>query len=108
MFMLRDGDYKFVYYAGYEPQLFDLKNDPGEMTDLAADPAFAPIRARLEAKLREIADPDELDRRAKAAQAKLLAESGGADVVAAMGDKFAYSPAPEQFRLPAAVPAGVS
>jgi choline-sulfatase len=108
MFMLRDGDYKFVYYAGYDPQLFDLKNDPGEMIDLATDPAFAPIRARLEAKLREIADPDELDRRAKAAQAKLLAESGGADVVAALGDKFAYSPAPEQFRRPAAVPAGVS
>jgi choline-sulfatase len=105
MFMLRDGAYKFVYYAGYEPQLFDLENDPGEMTDLARVPAYAAIRARCEAKLRAIGDPDEIDRRAKADQARRLQAAGGAAVVEALGDRFAYSPAPEQFRLPAPVAA---
>jgi choline-sulfatase len=103
MFMLRDGPYKFVYYAGYEPQLFDLAADPGELTDLAVDPHYAAVRERCEAKLRAIGDPDEIDRRAKADQARRLEAAGGAALVEAMGDRFAYSPAPAQFRSPAAL-----
>jgi choline-sulfatase len=98
MFMLRDGSYKFVYYAGYAPQLFDLAADPGEMRDLAANPAYAGVRARCEAKLRAICDPDEVDRQAKADQRRRLDLAGGTAAVDALGDRFAYSPAPEQFR----------
>ena len=41
---LTDGRFKYIYhaYAGNE-QLFDLKNDPGEINDLAADPAYHAI-----------------------------------------------------------------
>ena len=39
---LTDGRFKYIYHAydGHE-QLFDLKNDPGEIYDLAADPAYS-------------------------------------------------------------------
>ena len=38
---LTDGRFKYIYHAydGHE-QLFDLKNDPGEIDDLAADPYY--------------------------------------------------------------------
>ena len=100
MFMLRSGRYKFVYYAGYEAQLFDLESDPGELRDLAADPQYAPVRQRCETELRRILDPDAVDRQAKEDQARRLELAGGAEVVEALGDRFAYSPAPEQFRYP--------
>jgi choline-sulfatase len=45
--MLRWGPWKLVYYEGMEPQLFNLAEDPGEMTDRAADPACSSIRAEL-------------------------------------------------------------
>ncbi len=28
--MLRSGRWKLIYYHGYEPQLFDLEEDPAE------------------------------------------------------------------------------
>ncbi len=45
--MVRADDWKLIYYHGYPPQLFDLASDPHETRDLAQDPAFQAIRARL-------------------------------------------------------------
>ncbi|MFN8523274.1 MAG: sulfatase-like hydrolase/transferase [Chloroflexota bacterium] len=45
--MVRRGRFKLNYYLGEEPELFDLENDPNEFKDLAADPAYASIRAEL-------------------------------------------------------------
>ncbi len=42
---LTDGRVKYIYYARGHEELFDLENDPGELHDLAADPAH---RQRLE------------------------------------------------------------
>ena len=33
--MLRNGRYKYNYYVGYKPELFDLSADPGEERNLA-------------------------------------------------------------------------
>lgn len=50
--MVTDGRNKLIYYpVGNRSQLFDLKADPHEMTDLATDPEHAGIRARLEERL---------------------------------------------------------
>jgi arylsulfatase A-like enzyme len=50
--MLRDTRYKLIWYPlGNHLQLFDLEADPGELHDLAADPAHAATRDRLEALL---------------------------------------------------------
>ena len=36
--MIRDGDWKLIYYHGYEPQLFNMREDPHELHDRASDP----------------------------------------------------------------------
>lgn len=45
--MLRDSDYKYIHWQGYRPQLFDLKQDPDELHDLGADPAYAAVCRRM-------------------------------------------------------------
>jgi choline-sulfatase len=94
-FMLRDGPYKYVRYASYPPQLFDLGADPEELVDLARDPANALLIARMEIALRERLgdDPAAIDARVKARQAQILAENGGEAAVRARGD-LPYSPPP--------------
>ncbi|MCZ7644762.1 MAG: sulfatase-like hydrolase/transferase [Planctomycetota bacterium] len=52
--MLRDARYKLIYYpTGNRVQLFDLAHDPRELNDLAEDPAHAPAREQLTARLIE-------------------------------------------------------
>ncbi len=92
-FMIRHGDYKYVHYVGYPPQLFDLKADPDELVDLGTDPAHAGVRAACEARLRSLVDPEEVNRRAQARQAEQLALHGGREAVIARGD-LGFSPPP--------------
>ncbi|MFV0383165.1 sulfatase-like hydrolase/transferase [Paracoccus sp. (in: a-proteobacteria)] len=49
--MVRSDDWKYVYWEGFRPQLFDMRNDPRELTDLGDDPAHADIRAAHREKL---------------------------------------------------------
>ena len=59
-FMLRRGEYKYIAYAGYEPQLFHLGEDADEMHNLVAErPAVA---AEMAAGLRAIVDHDAVAR----------------------------------------------
>ena len=94
-FMLRDGNYKLVYFVGMEPELFDLDGDPDETRNLAPLPEFADVLARMTARLRDICDPEEVDRRARADQAATIAKHGGREELLKRGD-FGYSPAPGQ------------
>jgi len=93
--MLRKGRWKYVYYVGYPPQLFDLERDPQELADIAGDRAHAPILRELEAELRRHLDPEEVNARAKRRQAQLLARYGGREAALARGD-LNYTPAPGQ------------
>ena len=38
--MLRSGDYKYIYYKNGSEVLFDMRNDPGEMENLAVHPEY--------------------------------------------------------------------
>jgi arylsulfatase A-like enzyme len=40
--VVQDGDYKYVHFAALPPLFFDLKADPGQLNNLANDPAYAP------------------------------------------------------------------
>jgi arylsulfatase A-like enzyme len=42
--VIRDEAYKYVHFAGLPPLLFDVRKDPGELMNLAPDPAYAPVR----------------------------------------------------------------
>jgi arylsulfatase A-like enzyme len=51
LFMIADERWKYVHAIGFRPMLFDLANDPGELSDLGADPAFEQVRTRLASAL---------------------------------------------------------
>src|SRR5206468_11940580 len=67
-FMIRKGSFKYVYYVGMPPQLFDLDADPQETRDLAHDAGYRGLLAQCEAELRRVVDPDAADALAKADQ----------------------------------------
>ena len=92
-FMLRDGHHKYNHYVGYDSELFDLDADPGETVNLVGDPAHALILGGFEARLHAMLDPQEIDRRAKTAQAALIARFGGPEKAANIGAPGA-TPAP--------------
>jgi choline-sulfatase len=46
--MVRQGRHKFVFIEDAAPQLFDLDADPGEWTNLAANPDYAELVRRFE------------------------------------------------------------
>ena len=60
--MIRQGDWKLVYYHGLEPQLFNLAEDPGERVDRAQDPSddCQTVRAELTARVLQDWDPEHI------------------------------------------------
>ena len=56
--MIRHNQWKYIYYPGYPPQLFDLKNDPTERHDLGQNHEYAQIIAECHVELSRIDDPD--------------------------------------------------
>ncbi len=85
VFMIRKGKYKYIHYTGYEPELFDLEEDPDELINLADDPLFELVMKEYEAYLFEIVDPGEADERAYKDQQALLNKFGGRDKAIAKG-----------------------
>jgi arylsulfatase K len=62
-FMIRRGQYKYVAYAGYDPQLFDLANDPDEIDNLVEkNPELA---SDMDQALREQIDYEAVDAKVK-------------------------------------------
>ncbi|ARO26047.1 sulfatase protein [Rhizobium sp. TAL182] len=49
--VIRDDRFKYVHFAALPPLLFDLSDDPMELDDVAADPAYAAIRLEYAEKL---------------------------------------------------------
>ncbi|MEM7032309.1 MAG: sulfatase-like hydrolase/transferase [Chloroflexota bacterium] len=77
-FMIRLREWKYIYYAGgYPPQLFNLVDDPQEMTDLGEHPDYAAIREECEVALHNIIDPEAVNDQAITEQAEKLAKLGG-------------------------------
>ena len=92
-FMVRKGSWKLIYYHGFEPQLFDLFNDPEELTDLGQDPEHEGTRAELLQELSSVCNPNEVDIRAKADQKNIVEKHGGIDHVVKKGG-FGATPPP--------------
>ena len=84
-FMLRKGRWKYHCYVGFRPELFDLQDDPEELVDLAQSAAHAGVLASMDAALRQICDPDAVDRQAQADQAALIEHHGGIEAAHKLG-----------------------
>lgn len=80
-FMLRHNQWKLIYYAGQEPQLFDLVSDPYENLDLAQSKFHRHILEECKTKLYEILDPEVVDMQARNDQAEVIAKLGGRDAI---------------------------
>ncbi len=50
-YMIRTDRWKYIYFKGFRPQLFDLDNDPEEFIDLGEDAAYQDVCAELREKL---------------------------------------------------------
>jgi choline-sulfatase len=84
-YMIADARYKYHEYVGYPAELFDLKQDPGETTNLATLPEYQSLVDDYAAKLRTLLDPAATDARAKRDQAALVASFGGREKALATG-----------------------
>jgi len=91
-FMVRTGRWKLIHYVGLEPELFDLNADPEELTNLAADPAYAHVLADMMRRLYDICDPDAVDALAHADQAAMIERYGGREAALNMGAPAATPP----------------
>lgn len=92
-YMIRHCQYKYVYYVGLPPMLFDLERDPEERKDLGRVPQFAEVIRECEARLRSVADPEAADAKARADQRAHIEKHGGVDAILKRG-AFRYSPPP--------------
>ena len=63
--MWRQGPWKYVRYAGYHPQLFNLEDDPEEIHNLATE-SRPDIVHNLDTRLESLVDFDAADAQAKA------------------------------------------
>lgn len=84
IFMLLEGPWKYVYYPGYRAQLFNLKDDPNEHEDLSENLTFKHVLDELEACLRKMLDPEEVNARALKSQADIVESLGGYEAINAM------------------------
>ncbi|MBS1825005.1 MAG: sulfatase-like hydrolase/transferase [Acidobacteria bacterium] len=57
-FLIRKEHWKYLYFTGDEPLLFDLKNDPGEFRNLAKDKQHEGVRKELHGLLTSLVNPD--------------------------------------------------
>jgi choline-sulfatase len=93
VFMIRKGKFKFVYYVGMPPQLFDLEADPYERRDLGQHAGYRGLVADCESALRKIVNPERADAQARQDQAARIAKLGGREAILAKGS-FGHSPVP--------------
>ena len=73
--MIRSGDWKLNYYYGQPSQLFNLKEDPAELHDRAADPTCRSVREALTERVLDGWHPERIAEKmaAKRADARVLA-----------------------------------
>ena len=61
--MVRSGNWKLNYYHGFEPQLFNLAEDPHELNDRAQDPSCKDVRDEMLDRVLNGWDPDHIAER---------------------------------------------
>ncbi|KIC11613.1 hypothetical protein RA19_06150 [Leisingera sp. ANG-M1] len=71
--MVRKGPWKLMWLEGVDTLLYNIEEDPNEVSNRADDPACAKIRAELEAILFDGWDPEALRETIRASQVRRLA-----------------------------------
>ena len=90
--MLRKGQLKLVYFADDNPPLlFDLQQDPQELSNLAEQPEHAQSLQSMTRELYRILDPQAVNDLAFADQARMIEALGGMEKILAM-PSFNHTP----------------
>ena len=75
-FLIRKGDWKYLYFSFYGNNLlFNLREDPGELHNLSGRPETAAIEKDLHNTLTSLVDPDAVTLRAFEKQEQFLAKT---------------------------------
>ncbi|MEM9278647.1 MAG: sulfatase-like hydrolase/transferase [Pseudomonadota bacterium] len=91
-YMIRQGDWKYVYYTGGNPsQLFHLAQDPNELADLSSSPEHSGQLSHMHALLLEILDPEGVNAQAFADQKLVIEANGGKEAILNM-PSFNHTP----------------
>ncbi len=93
--MARQGTYKYNYFHGHPPQLFDLGTDPGEWQNLADDPAHAERAEVMRTQILSDFDPEAM---ATANLASLHRRALIRDVMLKHGRTWRHAPQYDQRR----------
>jgi len=91
-FMIRRGPWKYNHYVGFEPELFDLANDPEELVNLAGNADMQSVLSALHEDLLAICDPVNTDTQAHADQAAMIQRFGGRESALKLGALAATPP----------------
>jgi choline-sulfatase len=92
-YMLRQDRWAYHHYVGYPAELFDVIEDPGQTTNLAASVTHQEVCRYFEKTLRQQLDPEAVDQQAKEDQDRLVEKFGGREKALKMGTPGA-SPVP--------------
>jgi choline-sulfatase len=93
MFMIRKNQFKYVYYPGYRPQLFDLEKDPYESTDLGTETAYRQEVQACHQALCTLVNAGQVNELAFSDQTARISELGGRKAIESM-ENYDQSPAP--------------
>jgi len=91
-FMIRQGDWKYIYYVGFEPELFNLQTDPEELHNVASLNENIKVVEHLHNALLNICDPIATDKLAHEDQAVLIESYGGREAALKLGAPGATPP----------------
>ena len=98
-FMVRWQHWKYVYYVGHEPQLFNLDTDPNELDNLAqhgsSDSEIATVLQEGERRLRDICDPELVNGQCFSDQKKRIEMLGGIEACKS-AYVFNHTPTPKE------------
>ena len=82
---------KYNYYPGYDPELYDLESDPGELFDLGRSIEHGEIRHYCHEILETLVQPEDANQQAFADQRELIDKLGG--VAAILGsEEYDFTP----------------
>jgi choline-sulfatase len=91
-YMVRKGDWKLIHYQSFDPELFNLAQDPEEQFNRAFDADCASKLQELYNALHAICDPVATNAQAFADQDDLIAKHGGLEKAAMVGAPAATPP----------------
>ena len=98
MYMIRWKHWKYVYFTGYKPQLFNLEEDAEENIDLLGghiyDGMHAEIAEECHNRLLSVFDPEEVNKRALSFQKKVKEQLRLGSYNDAVRQKINYVPYP--------------